>query len=285
MPEIHDMPTAGRDVRAAIDAYPFWYHTIDLGDGTATRGAWDLRGVAHRIPWPDVRGKRCLDVGTFDGWYAFELEARGAAEVVAVDLDDPADIDWPRDVRPGIGDPGWDARFAGTEFALGRGFRLVADARRSSVRWRAISVYDLSPDDVGTFDVVTCGSLLLHLRDPVRALEAIRSVCDGVFLSSEAIDPWLSVLRRRVPVARLDGMGADSQWWTPNAAGHARMLRAAGFDILRTAPPHVLPYASKPAPPLRSPRTIATAALVAALSRSPRRGLLHHAVLARPTDG
>jgi 2-polyprenyl-3-methyl-5-hydroxy-6-metoxy-1,4-benzoquinol methylase len=35
-----------------------------------------------------------------------------------------------------------------------------------------MSVYDLSPERVGRFDVVVCGSLLLHMRDPARALEA-----------------------------------------------------------------------------------------------------------------
>ncbi len=132
--------------------------------------------------------------------------------------------------------------------------------------------------------MVTCGSLLLHLRDPVRALEAVRSVCTGWFLSSEAVDPWLSVLRRRVPAARFDGVGADSQWWTPNAAGHDRMLRSAGFTVERHGPPYVLAYAGKPAPPLSHPPTAAREALIAALTRSRRRGLLHHAALARP-DG
>ena len=272
------------ELRSRVAAHPFWYHTIDLGDGWRTPGAWDLDQAARRIPWPDVRGKRCLDVGTFDGWFAFQLEARGAAEVVAVDVDDPADIDWPRDVRPGLGDPGWDAKFAGTGFALGDGFRLAAEARRSAVRRQAVNVYDLDPATVGTFDVVTCGSLLLHLRDPVRALEAIRSVCSGVFVSSEAVDPWLSVLRRRVPAARFDGVGRESQWWIPNSAGHRRFLRSAGFDVLETSAPYVLAYAGKPAPRLRDPGELAEAALVAALTRSTRRGQLHRALVARPAS-
>lgn len=272
------------DVWSRIAAYPFWYHTIDLGDGRQTPGAWDLSAAAEKIPWPDVRGKRCLDIGTFDGWFAFQLEERGAAEVVAVDLDDLARIDWPRDVRSGIGDPGWDSRFAGTEFALGHGFRLAAEARGSSVTWKPVSIYDLDPAELGTFDVVTCGSLLLHLRDPIRALEAVRSVCGGVFVSSEAIDPWLTLLRRRVPAARLRGLGADTQWWTPNLAGHQRMLRSAGFDVVDSSLPYVLEYATRPAPPLRRPGVVAEAALTAAITRDTRRGQLHRALVAQPDD-
>jgi tRNA (mo5U34)-methyltransferase len=69
---------------------PPWWHTIELPDGRITPGGWDLRPTAARIPWPgDLRGMRCLDVGTMDGFWAFEMERRGAADVVALDLFDP----------------------------------------------------------------------------------------------------------------------------------------------------------------------------------------------------
>ncbi len=271
-----------RTALAEIAGYPFWYHTIDLGEGHVTPGSWDLRRVVDVLPWPDVRGKRCLDVGTFDGWFAFELEARGAAEVVAVDLDDIAQLDWPRDVRPDVRASGWDTGAFGGGYAPGRGFALAAAARGSSVRREACSVYDLTPDRVGTFDVVTCGSLLLHLRDPVRALEAIRSVCTGSFLSSERVDPWLCVLRRSVPAARLSGIGEDVQWWIPNAAGHSRMLRSAGFAAERTAPPYLVEYGRRTPPRWLDRRDGPAEVLTATLARTTRRGMLHHAVLARP---
>ena len=61
-----------------------WWHTIDVGPGLATPGSWDLRPMAERIPWPaSLAGARCLDVGTMDGFWAFEMERRGAGEVVA----------------------------------------------------------------------------------------------------------------------------------------------------------------------------------------------------------
>lgn len=60
-----------------------------------TPGWFDLRPIVDRMPWPDVRGKRCLDVGTWDGFLAFELERRGAAEVVATDIESHEDWDWP----------------------------------------------------------------------------------------------------------------------------------------------------------------------------------------------
>jgi len=59
-----------------------------------TPGGWDLRGTALRLPWPQsVAGLRCPDVGTVDGFWAFELERRGASEVVASDVLDATQLD------------------------------------------------------------------------------------------------------------------------------------------------------------------------------------------------
>jgi hypothetical protein len=50
--------------REAVARNPLWYHTIDVAAGVHTPGVFDLRSVVDRLPWPDVSGKRCLDVGT-----------------------------------------------------------------------------------------------------------------------------------------------------------------------------------------------------------------------------
>src|SRR4051794_41962593 len=71
--------TAERDPRTAIAEVPLWYHTLEVAPGVVTPGWFDLRPIVDKMPWPDVRGKRCLDVGTFDGFLAFELERRGGA--------------------------------------------------------------------------------------------------------------------------------------------------------------------------------------------------------------
>jgi SAM-dependent methyltransferase len=152
-------------VQEQVGEQPLWYHVLDLPGGVTTPGWFDLRPVVDRLPWPDVAGRRCLDVGTYDGFLAFEMERRGAAEVVAVDIDDHRLWDWPVDVRRQA--PADLAAMAGPE--KGRGFRIAATALGSSVRREPVSVYDLSPATVGTFDVVVVGSLLLHLRDPLRS--------------------------------------------------------------------------------------------------------------------
>ena len=83
----------------AVASVPVWYHTMELAPGVVTPGWFDLRPIVDHLPWPGVAGKRCLDVGTYDGFLAFELERRGASEVVAIDIDDHDRWDWPPDVR------------------------------------------------------------------------------------------------------------------------------------------------------------------------------------------
>jgi tRNA (mo5U34)-methyltransferase len=223
------------DLRAAIASYAVWYHTMELARGLETPGWFDLRPVVADLPWPDLAGRRCLDVATYDGFLAFEMERRGAATVVATDIASHGEWDWlPRERDDGL-------RFleqaAGTK---GRGFEIAASALGSSVDRQFVNVYDLHPELVGTFDVVVCGSLLLHLRDPFRALAAIRSVCTGVFLSLETIDVSLSVLHPGRAVLHLEA--ESGRWLIPNAAGHRRMLDAAGFDIVRSGRRYAIPF-------------------------------------------
>ena len=264
------------DLQAAVRDHPLWYHTLDLGSGVVTPGWFDLRPIVDRLPWPDVRGKRCLDVGTYDGFFAFEMERRGAAEVVAIDLDDHREWDWPAQLRATGAES--LAALAGPE--KGRGFRIAARAIGSRVRREGLSVYRLAEADLGRFDVVVCGSLLLHLRDPIAALEAMRSVCDGELMSSEEIDLRLTLLHPKLPYARLDGTSPLCQWWSPNAAAHARMLQSSGFDILRRGKPYADPFGPGHPAPGRNPR----ARLVSAVRRSRlgNDGVPHVAVVARP---
>ena len=219
------------EIRAKVASNPFWYHTMDVAPGVTTPGWFDLRSVVDDLPWPDVRGKRCLDVGTADGFLAFELEKRGAADVVATDINDHTLWDWPADART-LG-PAQLNEIAGPE--KGRGFPIAKEALGSKVEREWINVYDISPERLGTFDVVVMGALLLHLQNPIKALEAVRTVCRGQFLSMEQVHLPLSLLLPKKPVAFLKGIGQDVQWWIPNAAAHKQMLRSAGFEIERSS--------------------------------------------------
>lgn len=270
-------PLDARAMRAAVDDHPFWYHTIDVAPGVTTKGWFDLRPVVDVLPWPNLRGKRVLDIGTFDGFFAFEMERRGAAEVVAIDVEDHLQWDWPPDYRrPELArDPG----FSGPP--KGAGFRLIRDLTGSKAEWLPLSIYDLDPAEVGSFDVVVLGSLLLHLRDPIRALEAVRTVCDGLFLSSEQIELWPTILGRGKPWFTLNGSGGDCQWFNFNAAGHRRMVYAAGFEIEQASKPYVVRFNHHPRPAM-TPRNRLRQLATRAITGRSEPGILHRALLARP---
>jgi tRNA (mo5U34)-methyltransferase len=247
--------TEAAGARKAVEQVPLWYHTIEVAPGVVTPGWFDLRPIVEKMPWPDVRGKRCLDVGTFDGFLAFELERRGASAVVATDIGSHDDWDLPwRQRRRG---PQRLVEHYGEQKDLG--FRTAKRLLGSSVERVEVNVYDLDPAALGEFDVVVCGSLMLHLRDPIRALQAIRRVAGGQFVSAEQVDLPRSLLQPGRPTLRLDGMSDLAQWFIPNTAGHVRMVEAAGFELSRTTRPYCIPF-GEAHPPRSGPRAWALGA-------------------------
>ena len=101
-------------------------------------------------------------------------------------------------------------------------------------------MYDLDPAEDGRFDVVMCGAILLHLRDPVLALEKIREVCDGTLVLVELIDPKLELSSPRYACAAVRPF-AD-QWWVVNSPGMERMLSMAGWDVVERCPRFLFPH-------------------------------------------
>jgi tRNA (mo5U34)-methyltransferase len=271
-----DRTALAADARAAIAEVPSWYHSIEVAPGVVTPGAFDTRRVVDRLPWPEVRGRRCLDVGTYDGFLAFELERRGAAEVIATDIADHEHWDW----EVGQRSLGLEYMRAVVGAAPGSGARVASSLLGSSVSFEQLSVYDLDPERVGTFDVVVCGSLLLHLRDPLRALAAIRSVCRGELLCTNHVELALTLLSPRRPLFRLDGTGGLTQWWLCNTAGHRRLLEASGFELVRESRLYSEPFGPAHHRSRRSPRGWLTSLARRALAGGD--GVPHHAILARP---
>jgi tRNA (mo5U34)-methyltransferase len=218
------------ELRTEVERYP-WYHTLELAEGVVTRGMFDHRPVLDRYPLPDdLSGLRCLDVATMDGYWAFEMERRGAASVTAIDIEDPEDLDWPASLRAGH-DKSLDETKA-------ERFALAKRALGSNVERVILSAYDLSPQ-LGSFDFVFCGDLLLHLKDPITPVERIRSVCTGSAVIVNTITRFRFNEKR--PLAVLDGIDTFT-WWTTNLIGLVRIVRAAGFARVEPSEPFELPY-------------------------------------------
>jgi tRNA (mo5U34)-methyltransferase len=228
-----EAPATSRQALAEeVERYP-WYHTLELGDGVVTNGMFDHRPVLGHYPIPEnLSGKRCLDVATMDGFWAFEMERRGAASVTALDLEDPSQLDWPASLRADH-DKSMDETKA-------ERFALAKAALGSNVERVLMSAYDLSPE-LGTFDFVFCGDLLLHLKDPITPVENIRSVCTGSAVIVNVIKKFRFYEGR--PMAELDGIDVF-QWWLTNLEGLVRIVRAAGFARVEPADTFEVPFTS-----------------------------------------
>jgi tRNA (mo5U34)-methyltransferase len=257
--------------RRIVDAR--WYHTLELPGGLLTEGEYDLRPVVSRLPIPArLDGLRCIDIGSRDGFYAFEMERRGA-EVVSVDIEDPAHVHFPG--------RRFDEGVVQRELEDGnRAFRLAREAIGSRVERRHVSIYDLDPVQLGSFDFGVIGTLLLHLRDPVSALAAVRRVIAGRLLLNEPVIPEVHASVRRRAIAEPLMVGGPF-WWRCNPAGLRHLLGAAGFDVLKTGRPYVVPFGSGHTAPrliseLHRPLVEVPRRLIE------RRGHLHCWVLAKP---
>ena len=198
-----------------------WYHSIDLPGGASTDGYVDHRGQVQLYGLPnDMRGMRALDVATYDGFWAFEMERRGA-EVIAIDLESLAQCDFPRRFRRHI---------AGAQKPTGAAFKFAHEVLGSRVDRKIMSVYELSPERVGAFDVVFLSDLLLHLRDPALALENVASVTKpgGCFILAEPYNTELDSFGD-VPLSQF-GFEKAVGWWQHSRATLKTMMWAAGFD-------------------------------------------------------
>jgi tRNA (mo5U34)-methyltransferase len=187
-----------------------WFHSFDLPDGEQTHGVKPgdvLAKEADAIFRHRVADKTVLDVGSWDGFFSFEAEKRGAARVLATDH-----FCW--------SGPGWGTK---------AGFDYVHRRLGSRVESLDIDVPDISPETVGVFDVVLFLGVLYHVKDPLRCLERVASVTrEQLVIETEtALDilPW--------PVMRFyEGTELNNDatnFWAPNRRCLEGMLREVGF--------------------------------------------------------
>jgi tRNA (mo5U34)-methyltransferase len=214
------------EIQRLVAEHGRWWHEIELAPGIVTPGDDSNRmklPILDALGLPrDLRGKRALDIGTSDGYFAFELEKRGAA-VTAIDFV-----------------PETYSGFATARRVLG-----------SQVEYRMDNVYNLAPESYGAFDVVLFLGVLYHLRKPLAALDAIRSVMnegaqlfvgtmlideyfllpDGTTTTLEAIDPIL----KSVPLWQFypgDALNGDyTNAFAPNRRALEAALAEAQFRV------------------------------------------------------
>lgn len=214
-------------IRARAAALGPWFHNIELrGVHTAPE---HFLGDYPMVKWQrfqdalpaDLSGKTVLDIGCNGGFYSMEMKRRGAARVLGVDFDE---------------DYLAQARFA-------------AEVEGLDIEFRHLSVYDVAA--LGErFDIVFFIGVLYHLRHPLLALDLIHEhvvrdllVFQSMQRGSNEILPlaedyefWESGIFDAPGYPKLHFIersysGDNTNWWAPNRACSAAMLRAAGFTI------------------------------------------------------
>lgn len=222
------MKLSVEEIRKRVDALGPWFHNIDL-DGVETAPDHFL-GDYPRVKWrrfadalpADLGGKSVLDIGCNGGFYSIEMKRRGAARVLAIDLDD-----------------GYleQAKFA-------------ADVAGLDISFARLSVYDVAALRE-TFDIVMFMGVFYHLRHPLLALDLVREhvvrdlmVFQSMQRGSDQVDEMApdhpfsdTALFERPGVPRLHFIEHSyaedpTNWWIPNRSCVEAMLRSSGFEIV-----------------------------------------------------
>jgi hypothetical protein len=210
-----------------------WYHSTALADGTPIKGQWDLRGHEKAYLGDIVLdGRRVLEFGPASGYLTFWMEKQGAS-VTSFEA-------------------GYDAAFEqlpavdGTDESENRLSLMRHIARINNSWWfhhRELhsaakiaygDIYNV-PDDLGRFDVSFFGCILLHLRDPYRALHQAAAHTDHAIVVTDNVYPGLEDADD--PVLRF-GMDRDNpepsvRWWDLSPGVITRMLWRLGFERTR----------------------------------------------------
>ena len=213
-------------LRQRVASLPYWYHRIELPGGVVTPGWAPVSHDAYRVP-EDLRGKRVLDAGAWDGYWTFEALKRGACQVVAID-----------DFSDYLGALKTGDRRAWETFDL---CREALGYTPEQCQRHEISVYEATEERLGRFDVVFCFGLLYHLRYPLMALDGLSAICNGeVFIESAILDdysPYHGGLGKGYPGGHVvaefypgaEYGGNQTNWWAPTLHCLGALVQAAGF--------------------------------------------------------
>jgi tRNA (mo5U34)-methyltransferase len=190
-----------------------WHQRFELAPDVWTPGVSPIPWLCHMAELPaDLSGRTVLDIGTTNAGTAFEVERRGAARVVAVDIFDPDQF----------------------------GVRTLTEFLGSKVEYVRCTVYELAQRFPEPFDLVIFWGVLYHLRHPLLALDNVRAVTAGeASLETAVCDGQLPRRQRRQALARFyrrDELSNDpSNWFAPTVTALEDWCGSAGWQIERTA--------------------------------------------------
>lgn len=207
-----------------------FYHSIDLPRSGAQKGDWDLRGKFDKytgnVP---LSGKTVLDVGTASGFLTFEAEKRGA-QMVSVDAISPKV--WDRiEIRNSsyvTNRARWEDANGQYMAALKRSYWLAHREFDSKAKVCYGNVYDL-PSELGQYDVVIVGQILVHLSNVIQALTSVANRCAGTLVIAEGmVDDNRSV---SYFLAKANAPENNASFWHHSTGLYRELLACLGFTL------------------------------------------------------
>lgn len=226
-----------------IARVPFWWHSIDLGEGVVTKGHKTQEILSNELKMmqlPDLKGKTVLDIGAWDGFFSFEAERRGAKRVLSLDhfswsLDIPAHLQYGQECqKKGISaHADHEKMFYWHPDTLPgkKGFNTAHKILNSNVESLVKDYMTVEPQTIGTFDIVFYFGVLYHMENPLAALRKVSSLTgERMILETQAIHiPGFEDVEL-VQFYESDELNRDpTNWWSPNEKALIGMCRAAGF--------------------------------------------------------
>ena len=218
------------EIRRKVAQIQSWYHRIDLGDGIETPGHFRMTDYLKHYHFPErMDGMRVLDVGASTGFFAYEFERRGAAEVVGIELPSWGDHDWtPRYRREFEAKAQSEKQNIDREVMLD-GFTVVGQALGSTRVKRVFqTIYDLDPAKLGQFDLVFSGAMLMHVRDPILGIQKMRACCKPTGRLIVSLSTTMPDVKE--PIARFVGEWNQCNWWQMSPRALDEVLKCCDFD-------------------------------------------------------
>jgi glycosyltransferase involved in cell wall biosynthesis len=201
---------------------PAFYHSMRLPDGRSLQGDWTITDMHQYLGRVPMAGRRVLDAGTATGALAYACEARGARDVVALDL--PLDVEY--DARVPV-DGVRRMRALAWRRAVRAGFHMCHDALGSDVRLATGDLRALR-SDLGRFDVCLLGNVLQHLRDPSGALLTAAGLCNALVVTEA---DWMhGRIADDVPALVAFESDQPYSWYQARPAWVTDLLSRNGFE-------------------------------------------------------
>ena len=192
-----------------------WFHSINFGDFQSA-GRFKpslpqnitLYGTFDILNKMNLKGKKCMDVGSADGITSFGMKALGAEKVTAIDSFDI------------------------------KTFRLARHLLQEDIEYfPRTQIKDLDTDKSPVkdkYDVIVCAGVIYHMLNPLSAFIKLRKTLknNGILIMESPYykdsDDAIMVLNSESP----NYLKELYTYWVPTRSAIEGMMKLVGFDII-----------------------------------------------------